>query len=154
MRSGALALACLLTGLLACATPEEAAPPPAQARSEEPGELIDCSVEYGALPSARSYVRAFNDVAGSYMSAQRLHERLRRDPTATSKQVEEAWRARVGAAQTLLRACRCWEQLDRLAYTGQVLAAQNGTTKKLKAEVGRDVAVPCQKVFEAEAAGR
>jgi len=53
-----------------------------------------------------------------------------------------------------VRACHCWEQLDRLAYQGQVLAARRTTTKRLKAEIGKSVAVPCQKVFEAEAADR
>jgi hypothetical protein len=142
----------LLAGL-ACAG-SQARAPAAPRQSDEPGELLDCSVEYGALPTAESYVLAINDVAGSYLAAKRLHDRLRSDPEASSKQVEEAWRARVGAAQTLVRACHCWEQLDRLAYTDQVLAARNTTTRRLKAEIGEKVAGPCQKVFEAESADR
>ena len=144
----------LCLALLACATAGDAGAPPAPQQSEERHELLDCSTEYGALPDAQSYVVAFNDVAGSYLAAQRLHERLRGDPGATSKQVDEAWRARVGAAQTLLRACHCWEQLDRLGYGEQVLAARNSSTKRLKEEIGRSVATPCQKVFAAEKAER
>lgn len=151
---------------LACATGEADAPataaaaepgvaaPEAPSRTGEDGELWDCSLEYGALPTARSYILAINDVAASYMAAQRLHDRLRQDPSSPPKQVDEAWQARVGAAQTLVRACHCWEQLDRVTDTDQVLAAGGTSTRQLKAEIGTAVAVPCQKVFDAEAANR
>jgi hypothetical protein len=109
-------------------------------------------VEYAAISSAEGYVSAINDVAGSYLAAQRIHRRLRRDPQATAEEVDEAWRAQVGSAQTLLRACRCWEQLDRVGYDQEVLAAQGTTRARLKAQIGRSVAAPCAKVFEAEAA--
>ncbi|MGH0029629.1 MAG: hypothetical protein ACQGVC_07555 [Myxococcota bacterium] len=141
-------LATLLLALLgAAANAQERA----AARPERPGELLDCSMEYGVLDTPESYARAFNDVARSYLAAQRLHEERRRDPNVPSEEVDEAWRARVGAAQTLVRACRCWEQLDRVGYPEQVLAAAEMSTRRLKEEVGHWVAEPCAKVFAAEA---
>ena len=148
-----MAVALGLAALLACATGRAQAPE-APVRQADPAELLDCSYEYGALDSADSYVRAFNDVARSYLTAQRLHEERRRDPSATSESVDEAWKAQVAAAQTMVRACRCWEQLDRIAYEEQVLAAQGSDTKRLKAKIGRTVEAPCATVFEAERAGR
>jgi hypothetical protein len=128
--------------------------PEAPSNLRRPGELLDCSVEYAALATPESYVSAFNDVAGSYLAAQRKHDRLRRDPKIPSKEVKDAWEARVGAAQTMLRACHCWEQLDRVSAGEKVLAARTMTLERLKAEIGKQVARPCDKVFEAEKSGR